>query len=538
MRKQFLSCLLAILLCVNLITPAKAASAPTFSDVPRNHWAYEAIETMAAQGVIKGVGNGRFNPNGSVTRVQFAAMMARLFYADLYTGAIHGANWWAEDMYIANSAGLMENTPIDDMYMTTSGTGYYSDPTVLEVPISREEMAQVMYNYLAAETALPSSSSVSSARAKIPDYKSVSSKYQTAVATVYALGYLTGVDKTGRFSGAGILTRAEAATVLFRMSTSPDGPDSDIQNDPITIPDSIEEPSPRTWEGWQGRAYAAWVDGEQDMHTEIAKVMDQYPKTIIFFSKNDLSDINPETLVKGYDITHGLQLRIKSIGYDIAFFEPASKAGAYRRSLGEYYEYRLTLFYSAAGLVRMYREGVIDSLPNQMEFVTSTPADYTLLLNTVEEIEREYGITQRSSDYDKAFAAYNWITGTISYDYYMAGLSGNDLSNYVGSVLYPAEINFAIKNHKGVCFEYALTFQALCYIFGLDCYVVTGFAGENHAWNIVKINGQWYQADSTWDAGKAPDNYNYFLVSDKAMASRTYDSGFYDYPACPRSYSE
>ena len=50
MRKQFLACLLAILLCVNLITPAKAASAPTFSDVPRNHWAYEAIETMAAQG--------------------------------------------------------------------------------------------------------------------------------------------------------------------------------------------------------------------------------------------------------------------------------------------------------------------------------------------------------------------------------------------------------------------------------------------------------------------------------------------------------
>ena len=170
---------------------------------------------------------------------------------------------------------------------------------------------------------------------------------------------------------------------------------------------------------------------------------------------------------------------------------------------------------------------------------TGTIADYELLLNAAAKIERQYGLTSSSSDYDRAFAIYNWITTNIDYDNYMKAQSGNDLVHMFDGIPYPTEINYALKYQKGVCFEYALLFQALCYVFDLDCYYVSGKASNaGHAWDIVKIDNQWYQVDATWDEGKAPDSYKYFLVSDDViLSSRTVGSSdFYSYPACPNSY--
>ena len=37
--------------------------------------------------------------------------------------------------------------------------------------------------------------------------------------------------------------------------------------------------------------------------------------------------------------------------------------------------------------------------------------------------------------------------------------------------------------------------------------------GKNHAWNMVKIGGYWYNVDVTWDDSRK-DRYYYFLKSD------------------------
>ena len=121
----------------------------------------------------------------------------------------------------------------------------------------------------------------------------------------------------------------------------------------------------------------------------------------------------------------------------------------------------------------------------------------------------------------------------------MSSLSGSDLSNYLQSVPYPEEINFALTNKKGVCFEYALLYQALCCIFDINCYYANGEAsGDSHAWNIVEVDGTYYQADPTWDAGKRPDQYRYFLISDRTMARdhRQSETPVYHLPACPNDY--
>ena len=46
-----------------------------FSDLPSNHWAYDAIMELADLGVINGMGDGTYNPDGTVTREQFIKLL-------------------------------------------------------------------------------------------------------------------------------------------------------------------------------------------------------------------------------------------------------------------------------------------------------------------------------------------------------------------------------------------------------------------------------------------------------------------------------
>ena len=53
--------------------PAFAAN--PFSDVPMNHWAYDAVEQLAAKGILEGYPNGTFKGNRAMTRYEIAQMV-------------------------------------------------------------------------------------------------------------------------------------------------------------------------------------------------------------------------------------------------------------------------------------------------------------------------------------------------------------------------------------------------------------------------------------------------------------------------------
>ncbi len=61
----------------------------------------------------------------------------------------------------------------------------------------------------------------------------------------------------------------------------------------------------------------------------------------------------------------------------------------------------------------------------------------------------------------------------------------------------------ALLNGTCVCDGYSLAFSYLLDGVGINSMVVSGRAGEeatgNHAWNIVKLDGSWYEVDCTWD---------------------------------------
>ncbi|WP_281693327.1 S-layer homology domain-containing protein [Agathobaculum desmolans] len=61
-----------------LSADGSAADAPAFTDVPRGHWAYPVIAKMAAQGILQGKGNGKFEPNDTITHQEVTLILQRL----------------------------------------------------------------------------------------------------------------------------------------------------------------------------------------------------------------------------------------------------------------------------------------------------------------------------------------------------------------------------------------------------------------------------------------------------------------------------
>jgi len=75
MKKTLVSAL-ATALVVGAASTTFAASNP-FSDVPRDHWAYDAVTKLAADGVVEGYGDGTFRGDRNITRYEMAQMVAK-----------------------------------------------------------------------------------------------------------------------------------------------------------------------------------------------------------------------------------------------------------------------------------------------------------------------------------------------------------------------------------------------------------------------------------------------------------------------------
>lgn len=94
----------------------------------------------------------------------------------------------------------------------------------------------------------------------------------------------------------------------------------------------------------------------------------------------------------------------------------------------------------------------------------------------------------------------------------------------------------ALHNGVSVCEGYACAAKLILNKLGIRCDIQVGECtnGEGHAWNLVELDGDWYQMDVTWNdgAGRLTD---YLLVDDAYMQkSRTWD--YADYPPCNIMY--
>lgn len=109
------------------------------------------------------------------------------------------------------------------------------------------------------------------------------------------------------------------------------------------------------------------------------------------------------------------------------------------------------------------------------------------------------------SDYEKVKAIHDYIINSISYDTTLKGTSAYD----------------ALIDRSAVCEGYAMAAYRMFTEAGLEARIISGVGnGIPHAWNIVKVDGKWYNIDLTWDDpltnnGNSVLTYDYFLKNAK-----------------------
>lgn len=205
MKKTLL--LLLAVCCLTL--PAQAAD---FYDLPQGHWAQAEIQRAVEAGVVNGYGDGSFQPAREVSAAQFCAMLSRSFLAEEFAAAPEGK-------YQAMAACLpvLADTAVEDAYRDR---GRHWD-RFADRPLTRYDMAQILYNTLREKDALDQTVHLSAT--EIADYGDIPDRYLSAVFTCWGLGLLQG-QSGGRFAGEDLLNRAQAAVIWSRLDEFLNGP--------------------------------------------------------------------------------------------------------------------------------------------------------------------------------------------------------------------------------------------------------------------------------------------------------------------------
>ncbi len=105
-------------------------------------------------------------------------------------------------------------------------------------------------------------------------------------------------------------------------------------------------------------------------------------------------------------------------------------------------------------------------------------------------------ITEDMTDFEKELALHDWLVAHCKYDE-----STHDRETPEGRADNTNPYGVLAKNY-GICLGYATTFQLFMDLAEVECITVVGAAfdsRDDHAWNMVKLDGKWYCVDVTWD---------------------------------------
>ncbi|MBQ9609368.1 MAG: hypothetical protein IJV15_08000 [Lachnospiraceae bacterium] len=137
------------------------------------------------------------------------------------------------------------------------------------------------------------------------------------------------------------------------------------------------------------------------------------------------------------------------------------------------------------------------------------------------------------NDYDTIQTVHDYLVENFKYDNRTIFKNHTDIEGF--------------RDGEMVCSGYSLAAYYLLNSVGINTRVITGYGGggsnytENHMWNMVELEGLWYNMDITWDDTESRNiNYTYFLKSDKDFPMHTrmnaYDTGYYNAIVADNSY--
>ncbi|MEK4453330.1 glycosyl hydrolase 53 family protein [Paenibacillus sp. FSL L8-0506] len=176
-----------------------------YTDLKAADWATLAIESLTAKGIVQGIGNGIFNPQGEVTRAEFVSMLlsALELKAERGTGSFKDVNldaWYSSVVITAGKLGVVQGH--------ADGTFGPNDK------LSREEMAAISYRALKLVEKVNDQTDVNVISFKDKDLISMyASEGITALAQT---GIINGFED-GNFRPQAHTTRAEAAYIILNL---------------------------------------------------------------------------------------------------------------------------------------------------------------------------------------------------------------------------------------------------------------------------------------------------------------------------------
>ena len=211
--KKLISLMLSLVMVCSMSVFVFAAPIKGFADVQKGHWAHDSIMEMVEQGIFAGTtapdanGIALFSPDSTMTRAQFITLISRvceLSFWDSATEKEESKNytlWYEADWHRCVKQGFLEESEFGGL-------------DGMAKPITREEMALLISRTLAY---LGEDIYFYMDLMEIPDWEKIDSPYVDGVLVCYEKGILVGVDSVGSFNPKGVLTRAQGATVLYRV---------------------------------------------------------------------------------------------------------------------------------------------------------------------------------------------------------------------------------------------------------------------------------------------------------------------------------
>ena len=183
-------------------------------------------------------------------------------------------------------------------------------------------------------------------------------------------------------------------------------------------------------------------------------------------------------------------------------------------------------------------------------FYGATPEEVAVLQRRIDEVVPQFllGIDDSMSAYDVAVRIHVKIISSVDYDTIALNKQKKEGGPPKDKIDYLRTICGVFLEGKAVCEGYARAVQYLLQKCGIECAEVAGYirkeTGEKngaHAWNIVRVDGDYYYLDSTWDDSsntvqtvKINDlGFDYFFITtDELRKTRDLELNPVDLPLC------
>ncbi len=180
----------------------------------------------------------------------------------------------------------------------------------------------------------------------------------------------------------------------------------------------------------------------------------------------------------------------------------------------------------------------------------ATAEEVAVLQKRIDEVVPKYleGIDDTMGAYDVALRIHVKIISAVDYDTIALNKEEKEGGPSRHKIDYLRSICGVFLDGKAVCEGYARAMQYLLQKCGIECAEAagniqkeTGESGGGHAWNIVKIDGDYYYLDTTWDDSsntvqtvKTTDTgFDYFFVTTEEISrTRKTDLCPIDMPKC------